>query len=47
MNKPALVVGILSGAVFVQSFSASLVKSPNFDEITHIAGGMSYWRPGG
>jgi hypothetical protein len=41
-----LVAGVLLAAFLAQSFLASRVKSPTFDEITHIAAGLSYVETG-
>src|ERR1700753_2244884 len=37
-----LIAGALLAAFLVQSFTASLQKSPVFDEAPHIASGLSY-----
>jgi hypothetical protein len=39
-------LGILAAAFFLQSYSASLLKSPTFDEPVHIAAGLSYVEAG-
>src|SRR4051794_27232515 len=39
-------VGVLLSAIFLQSFLASRVKSPAWDEVGGIAAGLSYWRTG-
>jgi hypothetical protein len=41
-----LAAGALAAAFFLQSFLASLSKSPTFDEPAHISAGLSYWRTG-
>src|SRR4051812_41483018 len=41
-----LVVGILLAAILLQSWSASRIKSPAWDEMGDIAAGLSYWTTG-
>ena len=46
VKKQTLLVGLLAVAFLIQSFTASLVKSQNFDEVTHLAAGLSYLETG-
>lgn len=41
-----LLAGVLIAAFFLQSFAASLVKSPTYDEPAHIAAALSYVQKG-
>jgi hypothetical protein len=41
-----MAVAVLLTVFFIQSLSASLLKSPTFDEPAHIGAGLSYWQTG-
>ncbi|HTX33990.1 MAG TPA: glycosyltransferase family 39 protein, partial [Bryobacteraceae bacterium] len=41
-----IAVALLLAVFFAQSYSASLLKSPTFDEPAHIGAGLSYWQTG-
>src|SRR5664279_2534960 len=45
-SMPGAIAGVLVAAFLAQSFLASRIKSPTFDETTHIAAGLSYVQTG-